>query len=148
MALPIYISTSNPFYQGYPLFLAKVLEPPPPPPPYPKSLNFWNVLPPLTPLAYPSSFKFCLPPPHFPVTLNPQTHCCAVSLAEWVGWSCHIWCATLLNGSTHIEPWYFSTRKTLKDVLCNKASSDILIWYHTYTNTHSLLRGQYIDTPI
>ena len=50
-------------------------------------------------------------------------HSCPVWLN---GWLRHIWCAILLNsknGTTHAEPWYHSTRRTLMCVLCKKASS-------------------------
>ena len=55
-------------------------------------------------------------------------------------------------GSTHVKPWYNSTRKILLCVLCNKVSSlsrsDIfgfytstLIWYFTHIQRHTAHSG-------
>ena len=68
-------------------------------------------------------------------------------------------CFTLwYYGSTHIEPSYLSTRRTLLCVLCNKAwcllrpdipwfFANTLIWYHAHKHihakTHNTLCGQY-----
>ena len=109
---------------------------------------------------------YCLTPFFFqilsnlpsPVAANPYPHCsfcCLVFLTKWVI-APHLMCyfAEWYYGSTHIKPWYLSTRRTLMCVLCNKASSllrsdtcDFLLalwWYHTHTNTqtHSTFRGQ------
>ena len=65
-----------------------------------------------------------LPHTHSPVTSNPHPHCffCyPVSLTEW--WSCHIWCAILLNDNMDLNMLGLGTRSTLIFVLCNKASS-------------------------
>ena len=55
---------------------------------------------------------------------SPRVNVPTVALFLWLNeWSCHIWCAILLNdiidiiGSTHVEPWYISTRKNLMCVL-------------------------------
>ena len=75
-----------------------------------------------TPLNHPP------PPSSLPCHLQPlsPTALC-VFLFLWLnGWSHHIWCAILRNdnnGSTHVEPCYLNTRRTLMCVLCSKAPS-------------------------
>ena len=77
------------------------------------------------------------PPIFFQIFSNPfspnlNPHYFFVVLILWLSrWSCRIWCVILLNsimvcndkGSTHVEPWHYSTRRTLLCVLCNKTSS-------------------------
>ena len=86
-------------------------------------------------VAYYPFFKFLptLPSlPNLPVTSNPDCHClfcCSVSLVEWV-------ITPHKYGSTHIEPWYLSTRRTLMYVFCNKAPSLLrsdTMWFFTGT---------------
>ena len=44
----------------------------------------------------------------------------SVVMFLWLnGWSLHIWSTHV---STHVKPWYLSTRRTLMFVLCNKTS--------------------------
>ena len=111
----------------------------------------------LTPLFYedplpilpisPYFFK-CFPTPHFLVTSNLTSSVLFVVLFLMLnGWSCHIWCAEWWYGSTHVEPWYLSTRRTLMCVLCNKTEVWHNVVFHcysdiTHTNKHSTLRGQ------
>ena len=62
----------------------------------------------------------------FPISFNFHPHysfCCLVSLTEWVI-AQHLMCyfTYWYYGSTHMEPWYLSTRKTLLCVLCNMVS--------------------------
>ena len=71
-------------------------------------------------LHTPFFFKLCPTPtlPLLPIVCNLHPHysfCCLVSLAEWM--------IVPNYGSTHIVPWYLSTRRILLCVLCNKASS-------------------------
>ena len=86
----------------------------------------------------PPPFKFCPPP------------VLSFNLFLWQnGWSCNIWCAILVNGSTHVEPWFLNARRTLMCVLCNKASSLLMsdtwcsfllvLWFDiTHTNTQTV----------
>ena len=51
-------------------------------------------------------------PPFFLVTSNPPFTVLSVVLFLWLnGWSYHIWCAILVNGSTHVETQYLCTRR-------------------------------------
>ena len=84
-----------------------------------------------TPLYFlPPFFKIWPSPPSSPLsyTHTPQytVTCCLVSLTEWMIMP-HLMCNFTLwhYGSTHGDPWYFSTTTALY-VLCNKALSD---WY-------------------
>ena len=112
-------------------------------------LFYEDPLSPMLPTTPFSNFGLPLPPPNLPVTSNLHSHChfcCLVSLAEWVITPHDKY------GSTHIEPWYLSTRRTLMYVFCNKAPSllrsDTMwfftgtwIWYHTQ-NIHNALRSR------
>ena len=67
----------------------------------------------LTPLFYEDPL-YCQPPSFLQFCPTSTSNVLSFLLSLWLnGWSCHIWCAILLNGSTHVKPWYPSTRKTL-----------------------------------
>ena len=61
---------------------------------------------------------------------------------------------THLFGSTHVAPWYLSTRRTLMCVLCNKASSllrsdtcgFLLVLWFDIKHTHNT--AQHIQGPV
>ena len=118
----------------------------------------------LSPLFYKDSPLYCLPPPvfkfcptpsHFPVISNPHSHwffCCPVSLAEWVIMP-HLMCyfTCWWYGSTHVEHWYVSTRRTLmcvyaiKHQVCWRLTQCgflLVLWFDIkHTNTYSTLKG-------
>ena len=88
---------------------------------------------------------YCLPP----------LHCLFLSLNEW---SCHIWCATLLNDNMHLHMLslytleaegpcvFYATRcKVYWDLTHNMLFywySDLISYIHKHTNTHSKLCSQ------
>ena len=116
-----------------------------------------------TSLYPPFFFKFCPtnpppPPTPLPCHLQPPLHCFIV-LCLWLnGWSCHIWCAILLNnmnlhmsslgtlvpqGPTLMCALYNNRTHSLRSDTCG---SLLVLWFaithtHKYTNTHSTLQG-------
>ena len=105
-------------------------------------------------LPTPSFFKF------HPLPLTKaQTSALFVALFLWLNeWSCHIWSVILLAlwyyGSTHVQPWYLSTRRTCCVFYTTRCHSywsltqvffpAILIWYPTHTKKNT----QYTKGPI
>ena len=98
-------------------------------------------------IAYPPFFKFCpTPPSPFPPTLTATAHY-VTFFSRLNGWSCHIWCAILLNDIMDV---HMSSLKTLMHVSCNNASSllssdiwcgfflysDLISDIHTHKHTH------------
>ena len=117
---------------------------------------FYNPLPILPPpfqilsnLPSPTSLS---PPTPNPIVLSVVLFLCLN------GWSCHIWCAILLNDNMDLHmssfgtlvpegPWcvFYATRhKVYWGLKHNVFFTGTLIWYHTHqqTNTHNKLRGQ------
>ena len=88
--------------------------------------------------------------PLSPTSLSPPTSTptvFSVVLLLWLnGWSCHIWCAILLNNNMDLHMSSLGTRRTLTCVLCKNESglprSDIcsfllVLWFDiTNTQTH------------
>ena len=88
--------------------------------------------------------------PLSPTSLSPPTSTptvFSVVLLLWLnGWSCHIWCAILLNNNMDLHMSSLGTRRTLMCVLCKNESglprSDIcsfllVLWFDiTNTQTH------------
>ena len=123
----------------------------------------------LTPLyrcpyfAYPSFFKFC---PTSPKTLTPTSLSppiltpTVLSVAQFLwlnGWSCHIWCAILLNDNMDL---YMSSLGTLirHQVYWGPTHNVVFYWYSdliSHTQTHTTYLGasrlthpyKYIFTP-
>ena len=96
--------------------------------------------------------------PIFPVISNPHPN--ALSLAEWV-MKPHLICYfnQWYYGSTHVEPWYLSMRKTLMCASCNKASSLLrpgtkwgfllALWFDiTHTQRHTHKHTQHTQGPV
>ena len=98
----------------------------------------------------PPLFKFCPNLLPLPCQLQPPLlFLLSCFLAEWMI-TPHLMCYSTewYYGSTHVKPWYLSTRRTLMCVLCNKVSSLLgsdtwygfllVLWFNiTHTNTHT-----------
>ena len=78
-------------------------------------------------------------PCHLPPQLN-CSFCCPLSLAEW--WSCHIWCAILLND---YMDRHMSSLGTLvpEGLWCAIYAARRQVY--THTNMHSTFRGHPVD---
>ena len=84
-------------------------------------------------------FQFCPTLSLFPPSLStptPTSTALSIPLFLWLnGRLCHIWC---YYGSTHVKPWYLSTRRILMWVLHNKALRATFCKSKTAANTKFL----------
>ena len=104
--------------------------------------NLW--IPPILP-RHLSIIKCWHPTPHHSPRPTKKTTSTPLSVALFLwfnGWLYHIWCFfTSYYGSTHVDIWYLSTRRTLC-VIFNKVSnllwSDIMRYFaSTLTRYHT-----------
>ena len=96
--------------------------------------------------------------PLSPTSLSPPTSTptvFSVVLLLWLnGWSCHIWCAILLNNNMDLHMSSLGTRRTLMCVLCKNESglprsdtcSFLLVLWFDITNTQTHI--QHTQRPV